>query len=185
MIRIIGGSARGIVLHAPQGLSTRPTLGRIRESIFNVLANVGLVDTKVLDIFSGTGAMGLEALSRGAREAVLIDQTTGKLIRENARRCRVEDRAAVIGKDVFRALRSLEGQEFDYIFMDPPYKKGFINKVVGLVMDLGLPADRCLIVVEHILSEPPDLSLWGDVLSVWKEKRVGDTAVTYLLYQKR
>lgn len=185
MIRIIGGSARGVILHAPQGLSTRPTLGRVRESIFNVLANVGLVDAKVLDLFSGTGSMGLEALSRGAGEAVLVDQSTGKLIRENARRCRMEDRTAVIGKEVLQALRSLQGQEFDYIFMDPPYKKGFINKVLELMMNLGLPADRCLIVVEHIVSEPPDLSDWRDVLSVWKEKRVGDTAVTYLLYQKR
>lgn len=184
MIRIIGGSARGVVLHAPQGQHTRPTLGRTRESIFNVLANVGLVDTKVLDVFSGTGAMGLEALSRGAREAVLIDQLTGRLIQENARRCRLDDKSIILAKEAGRALRSLAGQEFDYIFMDPPYKKGYINQVLSMIMEFGLPADRCLIVAEHIVSEPPDISIWKDVLSVWKEKRVGDTVVTYILYQK-
>lgn len=184
MIKIIGGSAGGIAIEAPQGQRTRPTLGRIRESIFNVLTNVGLVDTKVLDIFSGTGAMGLEALSRGAREAVMIDQATGRLIASNARRCRLEDRAVILRKDAARALQSLAGQTFDYIFMDPPYRKGFINEILRMIMDCALPADQCVIVVEHILSEPPDISAWQGSLSVWKEKRVGDTAVTYLLYNK-
>lgn len=89
-MRIIGGDAKGIILLSPKGKNTRPTLGRVRESIFNVLANVGLVDTDVLDVFAGTGAMGLEALSRGARSAVLIDKATGSVIRENAKKCGME-----------------------------------------------------------------------------------------------
>ena len=167
MIRIIGGSARGTPLTAPRGRNTRPTLGRTRESIFNVLANVGLVDTKVLDIFAGTGALGLEAVSRGAAEAVLIDQATGRIMQENAKRCRMEDR-----------------EEFDYIFMDPPYDRGYINEILGLVIRLGLPADHSIIIVEHVSAEPLELSPFGAALSVWKEKQVGETAVTYLLYTK-
>lgn len=183
MIRIIAGSARGIQLTAPAGLSTRPTLGRVRESIFNVLANVGMEDTKVLDIFSGTGAMGLEALSRGAREAVLIDKATGRLIHENAKRCRMEKEARVLPMDAERAIASLAGEHFDYIFMDPPYRKGYINEILGKVIAAGLPADGAILVVEHIVSEPPDLALLGDKVSLWKEKKVGETAVTYLLYE--
>lgn len=184
MVRIIGGSARGIALAAPAGMSTRPTLGRVRESIFNVLANVGLVDTKVLDVFAGTGAMGLEALSRGAREAVLIDQATGRLIRENARKCRMEKKARILTREAGAAIRGLSGETFDYIFLDPPYRKGYINQILDAVIRTGLPADQCIIIAEHIVSEPPDMDQFQDVLSVWKEKRVGETAVTYLLYNK-
>ena len=89
-MNIIGGSAKGTVLVSPGGKNTRPTLGRVRESVFNVLANVGILETKVLDIFAGTGAMGLEALSRGAAEAVFIDKVTGPIIRENGKRCHME-----------------------------------------------------------------------------------------------
>lgn len=90
-MRIIGGSAKGTALLSPVGKGmTRPTLGRVRESIFNVLANVGMKDTRVLDIFAGTGAMGLEALSRGAAHATFLDKATCKLIRENAVKCHVE-----------------------------------------------------------------------------------------------
>lgn len=184
MIRIIAGSARGTKLDAPAGMSTRPTLGRVRESIFNVLANVGLVDAKVLDIFAGTGAMGLEALSRGAAEAVLIDHATGRLIRENAKRCHAEDKAEVLTREAATAIRSLAGRTFDYIFMDPPYKKGYINTILDAVMESGLPEDQCILVVEHVVSEPLELDKYEGVLSVWKEKRVGETAVTYLLYHK-
>lgn len=184
MIRIIGGSARGTPLTAPRGRNTRPTLGRTRESIFNVLANVGLVDTKVLDIFAGTGALGLEAVSRGAAEAVLIDQATGRIMQENAKRCRMEDRVKILPKEAGKALRSLEGKEFDYIFMDPPYDRGYINEILGLVIRLGLPADHSIIIVEHVSAEPLELSPFGAALSVWKEKQVGETAVTYLLYTK-
>lgn len=183
MIRIIAGSARGTVLAAPKGMNTRPTLGRTRESIFNVLANVGLAEAKVLDIFAGTGALGLEALSRGAAEAVLIDQATGKLIAENARRCHAEGRVRILAKDAERALRSLAGETFDYIFLDPPYRKGYVNRILSLVVELGLPADGSIIIAEHVSSEPLDLTGIGDRVSLWKEKRAGETAVTYLLYK--
>ena len=116
-MRIIGGRAKGTNLLAPAGRNTRPTLGRVRESIFNVLANVGVMDTAVLDIFAGTGAMGLEALSRGAASAVFIDKTTGRIIRENAKKCHVEDQVSILSRDVNLSLKSLQGKQFDYIFM--------------------------------------------------------------------
>lgn len=181
-MKIIGGKAKGTNLLAPVGRNTtRPTLGRVRESIFNVLANVGLVETDVLDIFAGTGAMGLEALSRYASSAVFIDKTTGRIIRENAKKCHVEDQVQIIARDVGAALKSLQGRTFDYIFMDPPYRKGYINEVLAMVFDCGLPADHAIIIAEHSISEPPDISLFADRCEVWKEKKVGAIVVTYLL----
>ena len=104
-MRIIGGSAKGTALLSPVGKGmTRPTLGRVRESIFNVLANVGMKDTRVLDIFAGTGAMGLEALSRGAAHATFLDKATCKLIRENAVKCHVENRADVLPRSEERRV---------------------------------------------------------------------------------
>ena len=95
-MRIIGGTAKGHTIKAPKGVDTRPTLDRVRESVFNVLSNRGIFGTHVLDIFSGTGAVAIEALSRGAAHAVAVDFKTGKLILENAKHCRVDDRLEII-----------------------------------------------------------------------------------------
>ena len=151
MLRIIAGSARGIVLEAPRGRNTRPTLGSTRESIFNVLANVGIIDTRVLDIFAGTGALGLEALSRGATEAVFIDKATGSIIRKNAKKCHVEDKVKVLGGDVMRSLASLQGQTFDYLFMDPPYDRGLEKEVLSRLKASPLVTEETLLIVEASL----------------------------------
>lgn len=179
-MKIIGGSARGTLLSAPSGRNTRPTLGRVRESVFNVLANVGLLETRVLDIFAGTGAMGLEALSRGASEAVFIDKATSAVIKENGRRCHVDDRCRILKGDVSSSLRALQGQTFDYIFMDPPYRKGYINEILAQVFACGLPAEEAIIIAEHSVSEPPDLPLFEGKCELWKEKKVGAIVVSYL-----
>lgn len=180
-MNIIGGSAKGTVLVSPNGKNTRPTLGRVRESVFNVLANVGILETKVLDIFAGTGAMGLEALSRGAAEAVFIDKVTGPIIRENGSRCHMADRMKILKGDVSSSLRSLQGQQFDYIFMDLPYRKGYINEVLAMVFALGLPAKEAVIIAEHSVSESPDLSRFQEQCTLWKEKKLGAIVVSYLL----
>ena len=179
-MRIIGGNAKGTLLRAPVGKDTRPTLGRVRESVFNILSNVGVLETRVLDLFAGTGAMGLEALSRGAESAILIDKATGAVIRENASRCHVEDRVKIVKGEISSCLRSLQGQQFDYIFMDPPYRKDYINEVLQMVFDYHLPAEDGIIIVEHSVSEPPDLSLFKDKCELWKEKKVGAIIVSYL-----
>ncbi len=185
MLRIIGGSAKGTVLSAPPGLATRPTLGRTRESIFNVLSNVGILETRVLDIFAGTGAMGLEALSRGAKSATFIDKATGRLLRENAVKCHLEARADILARDAAAAVSSLRGREFDYIFMDPPYQKGYIQTILSQVLAAELPADGAILIVEHHADEPMALDAFGDSLSVWKQKQARDTCVTYLHYTKQ
>lgn len=181
-MRIIGGSAKGTILQSPAKKgTTRPTLGRVRESIFNVLANVGMEDTRVLDIFAGTGAMGLEALSRGAANAVFLDQATFKLIRGNAVKCHVENRTDVLAGDVSRSLVKLAGSRYDYIFLDPPYGKGYIDQILDLIFSCGLPAENAIIIVEHSVDELPDMDRLKGKCTIWKEKKMGNIVVTYLL----
>ena len=172
-MRIIGGSAKGTALLSPVGKGmTRPTLGRVRESIFNVLANVGMKDTRVLDIFAGTDAMGLEALSRGAAHATFLDKAV---------KCHVENKADVLPGDVSRSLAKLAGNRYDYLFMDPPYGKGYIDQILALIFACRLPAENAIIIAEHSIEEPPDMTCLEEKCSVWKEKKVGNIVVTYLL----
>lgn len=179
-MKIIGGNAKGTILTAPAGRNTRPTLGRVRESIFNVLSNVGILDTHVLDVFAGTGAMGIEALSRGAKKATFLDKTTAGIIHENLKKCHVEEKGKVMSGDIRISLKALAGTQYDYIFMDPPYKKGYIDEVLKIIFACRLPANNAIIIAEHSIEEPPDMTLWKEKCRVWKEKKVGGIMVSYL-----
>ena len=137
-MRIIGGNAKGTLLSSPEGRNTRPTLGRVRESVFNVLANVGILETKVLDIFAGTGAMGLEALSRGAAEAVFLDKATGAIIRENALRCHAADRSHILKGDVFSWIR-LTGRDISMKFCRRYSIVTFRQKKPSLLQNIQYP----------------------------------------------
>ena len=154
-MRIITGSARGCRLKTPKGQATRPTSDRIKESLFNILGQK-VYGRKVLDIFAGTGNLGLEALSRGAASACFIDQATAALIRENAVHTRLQDKAAVHGCDVFAQLsRFAQGGESYYmIFCEPPYHKGLAWRALTFFAHAGI------LVVEHGADENdmPELS---------------------------
>ena len=183
MIRIIAGSARGIVLRTPKGMATRPTLNQVRESIFNVLANIGIMDTRVLDIFAGTGAMGLEALSRGAAKAVFIDKATLRCLRENAEKAGMIDKSSFISRDVYTALETLRGQTFDYVFMDPPYCRGYVDQVLKKITECSLLADEAVVTVEHSADESPEEEFLPAHFRIWKTKKFGGTVITYLQYE--
>jgi 16S rRNA (guanine966-N2)-methyltransferase len=149
-MRIITGSARGCRLKTPKGLETRPTADRIKESLFSILGD-RIPERKVLDVFAGTGGLGLEALSRGASEAVFIDKVTDKLIRDNAIHTHLIDRAEILRGDVFQALQRLSaaGRRFDLVFCDPPYHKGLWERTL-VFFDTGrLLLPDAIVVVEH------------------------------------
>jgi len=137
-MKIIAGRHRGRKLKAPGGLATRPVLARVREALFNVIGDVS--GLRVLDLYAGTGAVGIEALSRGAGSLVLIESgyKQYRTIHENLSLCG-ED-AMVIRSDVLKALRKLqgEGRIFDFIFADPPYEKGLAQKTIVSVIEHGL-----------------------------------------------
>ena len=159
-MRIITGSARGCRLKTPKGQATRPTSDRIKESLFNILGPK-VYGRKVLDIFAGTGNLGLEALSRGAASACFVDQATA-LIRENAVHTRLQDKAAVHGCDVFAQLSRFAqgGESFDLIFCDPPYHKGLAWRALTFFDESTVLAHAGILVVEHGADENdmPELS---------------------------
>ncbi len=150
-MRIIAGEARGRRIEAPDGKNTRPTLDRVRENIFNILQN-DIAGRSVLDLFAGSGALSLEALSRGAACAVLVDHDfqANRIERKNVESLRMEDRATILRCDWQSAVQSLagEGRRFGLIFLDPPYAAKNIEAVFQALVPL---ADKhTLIVYEHV-----------------------------------
>ena len=153
-MRVISGSARRIQLKTVEGMGTRPTTDRIKETLFNIL-QPELYRARFLDLFSGSGAIGIEALSRGCGMAVFVenDREATACIRENLERTKLFETAEVMQKDVFAALETLEkeGKSFDIIFMDPPYDRLFEKKVLDRLSGSVLIHEETLIVVEASL----------------------------------
>jgi len=151
-VKIGGGRLGGRKLHAPRGSKTRPTSGRLKKSLFDVLG-ARLEGARVLDLYAGSGSLGLEALSRGAASAVLVErgrQAAGA-IRRNVDELDLGDRAEVLGRDVFGALeRLLAGlARFDIVFADPPYRSGDADKLLGRLGAEELVEPGGLVVLEH------------------------------------
>ena len=152
-MRIITGKAKGLKLKTPAGWATRPTSDRVKESLFSVLN--GITDffevENVLDIFAGTGALGLESLSRGAKSAIFIDLATANLISENINRAKFENVSKVLRGDFEKILKKLSQQnlKFDLIFSDPPYHKNFSQKSIELVAELDLLSETGFLIVEY------------------------------------
>ena len=150
-MRIITGSAKGMRLLSPKGDATRPTSDRIKESVFSVLGG-DITDKRVIDVFAGTGALGLEALSRGATSAVFIDKDTADIIRKNCQKARMADCAEIISGDAAFVLERIARNEnrrnfFDLAFTDPPYGKGLTEDTLPRL--LPIMKDGGLIIAEH------------------------------------
>lgn len=177
-MRIIAGSAKGRALKSPKGMLTRPTQDRIKESIFNILENYGFSGAAVLDIFAGTGALALEALSRGAASCVCIDHYTQRLIEQNAACCGFAAQCRVMKQDVDKALPRLQGQSFQYIFADPPYNKNLVNDTIRMVFQYGLLQPQGLFLMEHSRKEVIEP---GPTWSVIRQKTYGnDTCISFI-----
>ncbi|MDO4265753.1 MAG: 16S rRNA (guanine(966)-N(2))-methyltransferase RsmD [Eubacteriales bacterium] len=155
-MRIIAGSARSTPLITPAGKDTRPTTDRIKETLFNML-HFSLEGRPFLDLFAGSGAMGLEAVSRGASRSVLIDmdRRAADCIRKNIAKCHFEDRTELLQTDVSAGLLRLKGREdlkSPIVFMDPPYDAGLEWPVLKLLPSLGLLDEDSIVIVETSLS---------------------------------
>ena len=158
-MRIITGRAKGLRLKTPAGFATRPTSDRVKESLFSILS--GLINfseiKSVLDIFAGTGALGLESVSRGAGAATFIDSATAEIIRENTSKAKFDDFEKI--------LRRLAGKDltFDLIFSDPPYAKGLAQNSLNLIAETNLICAGGLMIIEHgaeeILDVPKNFNL--------------------------
>lgn len=148
-MRVIAGSARRLLLKSPEGLDTRPTTDRIKETLFNMLMP-NLPNAVFIDLFSGSGGIGIEALSRGANKAYFVEnnQKAVACITENLEHTHLSDRAVVVKQDVFAALRGSIRDTADIIFLDPPYQQEYDRKVLELLRDAAFVTDDTLIVVE-------------------------------------
>ena len=151
-MRVISGKCKGKKLFTLKGLSLRPTSDRVREAIFDILQKFP-PGGKVLDLFAGTGALGIEALSRGAQRAVFVEGNarSGAVLHRNIEACRLSGQAELVSKDVQAGLKALEerGDSFDLIFLDPPYGKGLAYRTLQALSRSPLLAPDTLIVAEH------------------------------------
>jgi 16S rRNA (guanine966-N2)-methyltransferase len=154
IMRVIAGTARRLKLETPAGRHTRPTSDKIKETLFNIL-QPELYDARFLDLFGGSGGIGIEALSRGAREAVFVDndKEAVRCIKANLKHTHFEDVSRVMAMDAGQALRRLEqlGRPFDIIFMDPPYGMELERRLLPYLLESGLVEKDTLLILETSL----------------------------------
>ncbi len=153
IMRVIAGTARRLQLKTLEGLDTRPTTDRIKETLFNMIAD-GLFDCLFLDLFAGSGGIGIEALSRGAKRAVFVERNPKAMacVRDNLSHTRLSERAETMQTDAINALFRLSGREsFDYIYLDPPYGKELERQVLEYLADTGILAEDGIIIIETAL----------------------------------
>lgn len=184
-MRIIGGKYKRKKLFSVPGSTTRPTSDRLRETLFNILS-YDVVDAIVLDLFAGTGALGIEALSRSAKKTVFVDMQPDSVavIKKNINACSFQAVTTVLKWDVCRNLNCLNATEelFNLVFIDPPYGKAMIPKALLNLQNSQCLADSARLVVEHAVSEVID-SL-PECFSITDQRVYGKTAVSFLVFEK-
>lgn len=181
-MRVIAGSARRTPLKTLEGMDTRPTTDRIKETLFNML-QYDLADCCFLDLFAGSGAIGIEALSRGAEMCVFVEQNARAVacIRDNLKATHLEDRAIVMNCDALTALKRLEGKyRFDFIFMDPPYNHLLERQMLEYLTGSGLIDKQSTMIIEASLETEFDyLEELGFVLEKNKEYKTNRHVFVY------
>ncbi len=180
-MRIISGTSRGRKLVTPRDHSLRPTSDRVKESIFNILQKE-LEGKVVLDLFAGTGNLGIEALSRGAQKTIFVEKGRQalRLIERNLNQFGLKERSEILPKDVNRAIGFLKqkGESFDLILMDPPYDKGLIQKTLTKLNSDPIFHKDSIVVVEHNRREPLPRILNG--WNLIRQRQIGDTVISFL-----
>lgn len=181
-MRIIAGDKRGCAVSAPKGQDTRPTLDRVRESLFGIL-QFRIYGKRVLDLFAGSGALGLEAVSRGAESAVFCDSARDSIetVNANIKKLGYGNKCRVYHCDWERAVSIMasRGDRFDIAFIDPPYSSGIAAKAAETLYDKGLLAEGFVIALEHDSKLPPIIA--HDRLEVYDLRRYGElTAISFI-----
>ena len=179
-MRVITGKARGVVLKTPEGMATRPTADRVKEAIFNII-QFDVPTSRVLDLFGGTGQLGIEALSRDAKFAVFVDEREDacRLIRENLKRTKFESLARVIRSDYMAFLRSCK-DKFDIILLDPPYAEVFLENSLKMITEIDILQSGGIIVAERPVGKELPWDFPGFERS--KDYKYGKTLIT--IYRK-
>ncbi len=179
-MRVIAGSARGVALKTPDGMQTRPTIDRVKEALFSII-HFDLPGAKVLDLFGGTGQLGIEALSRGAASATFVDQSDAacKLIKENLRRTKFENVGKVVRGDYLEYLSRCR-EQYDIVFLDPPYAEVFLENALNRITEIDILRSGGIIVAERPLGKELPWEFPGFTRS--KDYKYGKVLLT--LYRK-
>ncbi|MCI0489154.1 MAG: 16S rRNA (guanine(966)-N(2))-methyltransferase RsmD [Blastocatellia bacterium] len=179
-MRVIGGIYRGRSLRTPKGLTVRPTSDRMRETLFNILASE-IEGSRFLDLCAGSGAVGIEALSRGAARAVFVDlsRRSCAVIEENLAQLGISQGTDIINRDAVAAIKRVaaESEPFDIIFFDPPYESELYLQAMKLIASSGILADEGVVIVEHRAKTAPE-SEYGN-LRVYREVRQGESSLAF------
>ena len=172
-MRVISGSARGTVLHSIEDISTRPTLDRVKESLFNIIQN-DIEDTTVLDLFAGSGAIGIEFLSRRAKQVYFCDKSSKAvaMIEKNLEKTKLKEKAIVYNKDYIDCINTVKNIKFDIIFLDPPYKEEFSLDAIEKISNLQLLKDDGIIIIE---TDEPERDI----------NRINNMNINYKIYDLR
>lgn len=177
-MRVITGKAKGYKLQSPENMDIRPTTDRIKETLFNILSP-DLMDCRFLDLFSGTGAIGIEALSRGAEKVVFADNSIDsiKIIDYNLLHTKLFDKAKVYNENVLDVIQKLgrEREKFDIIFADPPYSKGYIEEMLNSIKNSNIL--KGYIVIEHETNENLKIP---ENFKIFRQKIYKKTTMTFM-----
>lgn len=184
-MRIISGKARGTKLYTLDGTATRPTLDRVKESLFNIIQN-DIEDSTVLDLFSGSGAIGLEFLSRGAKRAVLCDSSKDaiKIIKQNVQKTHFEEKVEIYNMEFTKLVERLQNQKFDITYIDPPYATDFIKISLEKIIEYKLVNENTKIIVEtddetRILNQIEKMDV-----EITDKRKYGRATIIFLKYRK-
>lgn len=180
-MRIISGNNRGAKLYTLEGLDTRPTLDRVKEPLFSIIAS-SIPDGIILDLFSGSGALGLESVSRGAKKSYLCDFSKDaiNIINKNVQKLRVENNVQVDNLSYEKALDKYKNIKFDIVFLDPPYKTDYAAKACKYILDNNMLAEDGIIVVETDELERT-LDELGEIKSrIYNQKKYGRVSLIFI-----
>ena len=181
-VRVISGFLKGREIAAPKGLHTRPTLAKVKEAMFGMI-QFDVEGAVVLDLFSGSGGLGIEALSRGAKKAFFCDSDRNavSVVRENVRKLGLEDSSDIRYGDSISTLGSLRGSVFDIVLLDPPYASDLESRALSELDSLGLLSDGAIVLCEHSKDNPP---VFTGNYSARPARKYGDSYVTYAVYSR-
>ncbi len=184
-MRIVGGKLKSRRLLVSSGVKLRPTADKVKGSIFNMLTGE-IEGRQVLDLFAGTGNLGIEAISRGAEEVIFVDSSiqSTRTIRANLESLGCLDCCEILRSDYRKAIGKLaqQGREFDLVFADPPYLLGYPQKIVACLLSEGILRKNALLVLEHHKKERLDIGSF-DLIQL-KQREFGDTTISILLKRK-
>ncbi|MCD8198918.1 MAG: 16S rRNA (guanine(966)-N(2))-methyltransferase RsmD [Phascolarctobacterium sp.] len=182
-MRIIAGRARGLHLITPQNMNLRPTSDRVKESVFGIIG-ARITGTQVLDLFAGTGNLGLESWSRGALSITFIDKSQGsiRLVRNNIAKCHADQDCTVIKNDAVASIEKLhhKSQKFDFIFCDPPYNKDWLSRIITALVQFPIINRNGWLIAEH--SQHDILPALPAEYELFRSERYGETVVDFIKF---